>query len=184
MNQILGRINPAQHYWLADDDRVYSGPLQQIVTTADPGYAEFLTLGAPMRWPVDEAGAQTDAILAETLAPHGLAISPAGALMNYAAQLRYAREVEGIDFNGNTVDTDRESQARITRALAYAQVNDDAIVNVKTRDGFIELDRQGIADLAKAVGEHVEGLWSTEAAIARKIASGQIKTKDQIDAEF
>jgi hypothetical protein len=182
----MGRINPPLHYWLADDDRVYSGPTQSIITAADPTYAAWAAAGnVAVRWPVDEAGAQTDAILAETIAPHGLSITPALALMRYSAERRFAKEVEGIDFNGKKVSTDRETQSRVTVALAYAQQEPDGVIQWKTKDGeFVELDLQDIASLAKSIGAHVEDLWAKEAAVAKKISSGAITTKKQIDAEF
>lgn len=65
---------PYQWFWLADDGRVYSSAARSLVSDDDAGFVEFKASRKPTRWPVDDAGAQTDAALNEVLAPYGLAV--------------------------------------------------------------------------------------------------------------
>jgi hypothetical protein len=178
-------IDYARWCWLADDGRIYSGKSQTVITDSDPDYLAFTAAGGvPTRWPEDESGNQTDASMAEVVAPAGLAVGKTNALLNYAAKLRLARETAGIVFNGKRIATDRESQARVDSALGYVLQEPSATISWKTSDGFVELDAQAMTLLAKQVGEHVQGLFNTEASVAKKIEAGQITSTQQIDADF
>jgi hypothetical protein len=65
-------FQPGHWYWLADDGRVFSSERQLTVNESDQGYIDWCATGRkPTRWPVDDAGQQTDEILKETLAVWG-----------------------------------------------------------------------------------------------------------------
>jgi hypothetical protein len=67
--------DPRDHYWRADDGRIYSSKAQALVADNDHAYQEWLaTPRIPTAWPVDENGAQTDAALNDVLAPFGLQV--------------------------------------------------------------------------------------------------------------
>jgi hypothetical protein len=67
---------PQQWYWLATDGRLYSGPTQTTVTTADSGYQAWIADGIKVAtpWPVDDVGAQTTASLQAVLTPYGMTV--------------------------------------------------------------------------------------------------------------
>jgi hypothetical protein len=62
------------HYWLADDGRVFSSLQKSVVSASDPGYVEFLATGPATRWPEDENGNQTDAALQAVFDQAGIKI--------------------------------------------------------------------------------------------------------------
>lgn len=68
-------IFPFQWFWQADDGRVYSAAVRALVNADDAGLLDFKAAGrTPTRWPVDDAGAQTDAALNDVLGAYGLAV--------------------------------------------------------------------------------------------------------------
>lgn len=70
-------IFPFQWFWQADDGRVYSAAARSLVSEDDGEFSDFKSSGRkPTRWPVDDAGAQTDAALNEVLSAYGLAVHP------------------------------------------------------------------------------------------------------------
>ena len=81
------------------------------------------------------------------------------------ASYRYIKETDGITVNGSTILTDRESQATITGAKAYSDVDLTAVVNWKSPTGWVEINRDTILALAQAVGMHVQTCFTREKAI-------------------
>lgn len=111
---------------------------------------------------------------------------PAGSvdLVAYAAQVRWQKEVGGIEVGGMTIDTTRESQAMITGAYAYSQANPAEMIQFKEASGWVTLDAPTMAAIATAVGAHVQSCFALEANIAGQIANGTITTTGEIDAAF
>lgn len=65
--------NPFDWYWYAEDGRIFSSSRQRLVTQKDRDFAAWKKDGnVPQRWPVDEAGVQTDDALQDVLKPYGL----------------------------------------------------------------------------------------------------------------
>ncbi|AYO83567.1 hypothetical protein [Methylobacterium brachiatum] len=72
----LPLYNPANHYWLAEDGRLFSSAAGDIVPNDNPAFKAWATGGRlPTAWPRDDAGEQTNAALHEVLAPYSLTIS-------------------------------------------------------------------------------------------------------------
>ena len=78
------------------------------------------------------------------------------------AAARWAAETAGIDVNGFTVRTDRESQALITGAALKAMQDSEYSCRWKGVDGFVELTAPQILAIADAVREHVQGCFDRE----------------------
>lgn len=77
---------------------------------------------------------------------------------------RYAQEIGGIDFHGNKIKTDRESQAMLTGAALQAVNDSQYKCHWKTESGeFVELTAQMILAIAVAVREHVQASFDKEA---------------------
>lgn len=85
------------------------------------------------------------------------------------AAARYRAEIDGVEFAGVHIKTDRESQALITGA-ALAAVNDaDYSVVWKCADGFITLTAEQITAAALAVRAHVEACFAREAELSAAV---------------
>ena len=81
------------------------------------------------------------------------------------AQARFEAETAGIDVNGFTVRTDRESQALITGAALQAIVDYDYECRWKTSEGFVHLSAEQIKYIAQLVRLHVQGCFDREAEL-------------------
>lgn len=70
-------FDPRDHYWIADDGRLWSSAAGALVEEDAEAYADFLERGGlATPWPRDEAGEETEAALDAVLAPYGLRCSP------------------------------------------------------------------------------------------------------------
>lgn len=100
-------------------------------------------------------------------------------LKNLAAAKRFEIETGGITFAGKKIITDRDSQYMISGAVNAVSLDPTRIVKFKTHDGFIELDKDAIIALAKAVADHVQACFSREAdlntAINEAATIGELK---------
>jgi len=105
-----------------------------------------------------------------------LAQAQATALSTLAVK-RYEAQSGGTTVNGVSVKTDAESLTLIAGAKAYvdagvASGNSGISVNFKTGEGaFVTLTAAQVDAIAFAVGQHVQGCFSNEAAIAAQIAA-------------
>lgn len=81
------------------------------------------------------------------------------------AVARWEAETAGIDVNGFTVRTDRESQSLITGAALQAIVDYDYECRWKTSDGFVHLSAEQIKHIAQLVRLHVQGCFDREAEL-------------------
>lgn len=87
--------------------------------------------------------------------------------LNELADRRWRAETAGITVAGLAVSTSRESQAMIAAAAFLAQP-----VRFKTAAGeWVELTAEGMADLARAVGAHVQACFDAEHQAAAAIAA-------------
>lgn len=78
------------------------------------------------------------------------------------AAYRYARETAGINVNGVTIKTDRESQAMITGAKLFSDLNPDTLIDWKGASGWIQISREMLTAIGQAVGAHVQACFSRE----------------------
>lgn len=68
---------PTNWYWLADDGRIYSSAKQAIINEKDENFVAWQKAGyLTTPWPKDAEGKETEAALAEVLAPYGLRLFP------------------------------------------------------------------------------------------------------------
>lgn len=94
------------------------------------------------------------------------------------AAARWAAETAGIDVNGFTVRTDRESQALITGAALQAIVDYDYECRWKTSDGFVHLSAEQIKYIAQIVRLHVQSCFDREAELCGLIDKAE--TPDEL----
>ena len=88
------------------------------------------------------------------------------------AAARWEAETAGIDVNGFTVRTDRESQALITGAALQAIVDYDYECRWKTSDGFVHLSAEQIKYIAQIVRLHVQSCFDREAELVAHRGGG------------
>jgi predicted secreted protein len=89
------------------------------------------------------------------------------------AAARWKAETGGVEVNGITIDTSRESQALITGATLQATLDDTYTCNWKTAQGFITLDAQTILGVAVAVRQHVQAAFNREAELTALIEAAE-----------
>ena len=94
------------------------------------------------------------------------------------AAARWEAETAGIDVNGFTVRTDRESQALITGAALQAIVDYDYECRWKTSDGFVHLSAEQIKYIAQIVRLHVQLCFDREAELCGLIDKAE--TPDEL----
>lgn len=136
-----------------------------------------------------DAGVLTYADELDAAVQAALANLPAGRktlLKAYAAAARYAKEIAGVTLDGKTYSTDRESQAKLTAAMAMASALADPnfTVNWKTASGFVALNPDTLKQVALAVAAHVQAAFSQEAAADAQIDAGTLTETAGIDALF
>jgi hypothetical protein len=79
------------------------------------------------------------------------------------AAARYAEETGGVQVNGVTIKTDRESQSLITGAALQATQDSTYTCNWKTEQGFVSLTADQIIAVATAIRQHVQASFDKEA---------------------
>ena len=103
------------------------------------------------------------------------------ALKAYAANVRWKHEASGVTISGMPVSTDRESQALITGAVVWSQLNPSGTRKWKTGVGFVSLTAQQIQAIANAVATHVQACFDLEGELVEEIDAGTITTTAEID---
>ncbi len=110
---------------------------------------------------------------------------PAAELIKYAAQKRWERETAGIDVGGFQIDTTRDSQDMVQKAMTYLQnAGPGATVQFKAMNGWMTLDLDHIRDIGLVIGHHIQWCFGLEREAQGKIATGLIKTASEIDQWF
>lgn len=89
------------------------------------------------------------------------------------ASIRYQHETAGITLNGATIETDRESQALITGAWSFSQLNPNVLIDWKAESGWIQIDAATIAGIAGAVACHVQDCFSNERVLSEAITAAE-----------
>ena len=117
--------DPRDWYWLGPDARLFSSAGGAIVPLDDPAYLAWRARVPglePTPWPLDEAGEATDGALQEVLAPYGIRVRRADALLAAIDALRAAKLDAGAPIAGQRVAIGDGSRADMgamaTTALA------------------------------------------------------------------
>ena len=92
---------------------------------------------------------------------------------------RYEREIAGVEVNGITIDTGRDSQALITGAALAAVIDGEYSLNWKTSTGFIHLTAPEIIAVAQAVRAHVQTCFDREAELCALVDAAE--TAEDLD---
>lgn len=87
------------------------------------------------------------------------------------ARERYKYETNGVDVNGTTVASDRDSVAMLKGAYDEAREDSSYTVNWKAEQGFVTLTAEQIIAIYRAVKNHVQSAFDKEMAIDLQIDS-------------
>jgi len=175
-------MNPTDWYWLADDGRLFSSKSQTLVTVDDPAYVAWDVTYDATPWPVDDAGAQTDASLQALLEPFDMFVN----LSYYTVNKRWRTEVGGLTATaGFPIKTDDRSQAKLT-GLYTASVENPAVITQYQAANYTvqQIDAAGMLQLHIDLLTHINFCFDTSAAVLAGIADGTVTTREQIDAAF
>jgi hypothetical protein len=172
-------------YWLADDGRLFGSAPQALVPESDPDYQVWLANHAPITWPRDDAGVQTDAALQAVVGRFDVYVN----LNYYAASVRYAHASGGVIVTsiapGKTFQTDPLSRNGINSGYDYTQANPANVIEWKFADGsFTTLDNNELSTLMNDIASFVQACFGCEGAQVAGIADGSITTREQVDAAF
>lgn len=86
-------------------------------------------------------------------------------LKTEATSKRYDFEVGGVALpDGTVIKTDRESQATITGALSFLNMNPTATIDWKSKGSWVTLGLAQITAISNAVGSHVQQAFNNEKA--------------------
>lgn len=140
--------------------------------------------GTIMSVPVDPANRHYAGLLA---AGTPIADPPAmtvDALRAYAAERRWAVETGGCAWNGHTVATDRDSQAKLIAEFVAlgAGLRTDGAKWKMANGAYLPLTNAEAALMIGATRAHVTAAFATEATVLAAIAAGTITTIAGIDA--
>lgn len=187
-------FNARNWYWLvAGNPGVYSSAANIYVPVTDPIYRAWCDAGfIPARinseaeiWPYVSSFLPAWLFDGASFAQPAVGAYMPAQLSNYAASVRYDKEVAGITVGGAALATDRGSQAMINGAFNMAMRDSGFSTQWKTSGGaFQRVDAPTIIALATAVGAHVAVCFAKESEVAAGIAAGTIKTLSDIDAAF
>ena len=172
-----GSYNPFDHYWLADDGRLFSSAAQSLVTP------ETDTGEDKTPWPRDAAGAQTDAALQDVLTPYNVFVN----LPNYTADVRWRKIETGIVVNGIPFPCDQGTLSALNSATIYTEsaTGSGAVINWKLPDGsFTQLNKTEINELQLASQSFCQACYTCENDTLIAITAGTITTREQVDTAF
>jgi hypothetical protein len=173
---------PLHWYWLADDGRIYSSKSQSLIAADDADYVAWLGGYEPTPWPLDSAGAQTDASLQDVLEPHGLFAN----LKYYTVNRRWRKEQGGIVATaGFPIRTDDRSQAKITGLYTASKEVPTVVTPYHAANHTVqELDATAMYQLHSDLLTHINFCFDTSATVLSGIVDGSITTREQVDAAF
>jgi len=175
------------HYWLADDSRLWGSKSQTHITASDPDYVAWQAAYNldPTRWPEDEAGAQTDAALQAIVGPLGMFVT----LTDYSAAARLRVVEAGIKILSITpkvfnADMLSRTQANNAKQLMIA----DPLITAlpwRMKDGsYVEVTAADVDLIFLSMGGFAEECFTTEEETAAAIVGGTITTRAEIDAAY
>lgn len=106
-------------------------------------------------------------------------------LIAYAADARWRKEVGGIIVGGVPVATDDRSKQMILGARLAAEADSGFTTPWVGSDGSINtLNAAQVVAISNAVLAHVAGCFATFATVKADIDTGDITTREEIDAAF
>lgn len=171
--------NPNNWYWLADDGRLYSSSIGQLLPTNNEAFEEWLSLGGlPTPWPRDDEGNQTEDALQAVLSQHGLYFDLGRLKVSLKVQVDAAAEAERLKYI-----TPGDGQA-----MTYRQKVDEALAfkaaDIPLAEDYLLLASEvGItAPTLGEVADTVLAAYSHWQLMGAAIETARLGAKRDIDA--
>lgn len=183
---------PSAWYWQATDGRIYSSAKQAIKTEKDKDFIAWLQLGNwPTPWPKDATGKETDAALAEVLAPHGLRLFPPTLdevkqelrmAVDLAAEHERQKYITGGSGQSMTY-TEKFNQAAIYAKAYAAHLNDPENVKAPNENEYLLLKSSlGIdGNTLAEVAENITWAYALWEQVGAAIETIRLQTKAAIN---
>jgi len=200
----MNMYNPQNWYWLAEDGRIYSSAKQALIKDTNEDFIAWTKAGhRPTPWPKDRDGEETDAALAEVLAPYGLRLfAPTfdEIKVDLKTKVDSAAEFERLKYITNGVGQSMTYQEKVNQAASYSgaytahladpdnnsKPNDDEYLLLQASLG---IDGDTVLEVAETV-THAYAIWQKIGAaieatrLESKAAIENAKTAEEAQAVF
>jgi hypothetical protein len=185
-------VSPTNFYWAADDGRIFSSAVMDVIATPgnDLAYQQWLTDGGvPGLWPYDANGQQTNDSMLNLLATYG--IVPPGetskeALMEYAIQVQTELLRAPVVVDGVSVSTDAATEQHMGRLRRLGDASEITLPTPfkDTTGTWFDLDIAQLTSIDVALGTTIQDRRAQLRDCEAAIQAGTITTFDQVDAAF
>lgn len=200
----MNMYNPQNWYWLAEDGRIYSSAKQALIKDTNEDFIAWTKAGhPPTPWPKDRDGEETDAALAEVLAPYGLRLfAPTfdEIKVDLKTKVDSAAEFERLKYITNGVGQSMTYQTKFEQAVDYSKkyaAHQADPKNVTPPDeneypllrASIGIDGSSMIEVAETV-TYAFAIWEKIGAaiegirLKAKAAIGDAKTEEEAQAAF
>jgi len=82
---------------------------------------------------------------------------------------RQQKEFGGFLYGGSMLGSDQEDQRKIDGAVLGAQLSPDAIINFKTKTGYVQIDASTMISIGKALFDHVQACHTREMELIEEL---------------
>lgn len=185
------QYTPTNWYWIAENGRIYSSAKQAIITSKDDAFIKWQASGyLPTPWPKDAQGQQSDAALAEVIAPFGLKLFPKtldDVKLELQTEVDKAAENERLKYITDGVGQSMTYQEKVNQAAEYSkkfgahQKSPDDTPEPKEDDylllkASLGIDGSTLIEVAETV-THAYAIWQQ---IGAAIEATRLETKSKI----
>lgn len=182
---------PHYWYWRSENGRIYSSAKQALIQNDDKDFIAWQTAGyLPTPWPKNKKGEETDAALANVLAPYGLRLFPP-TLDEIKTQLKLevdaVAENERLKYITKGVGQSMTYQEKVSQASDYSKkyaahkANPDKMPTPKDDDYPLLKASLGIdGDTLIEVAETVIFAYANWQQIGAAIEATRLETKAKI----
>ena len=185
------QYTPTNWYWIAENGRIYSSAKQAIITSNDDDFLKWQASGyLPTPWPKDAHGQQSDAALAEVIAPFGLKLFPKtldDVKLELQVEVDKAAENERLKYITDGVGQSMTYQEKVNQATAYSrkyiehQKSPDEVPEPKADDYLLLKASLGIdGDTLIEVAETITYSYAIWQQIGAAIEAIRLETKVKI----
>ena len=98
---------------------------------------------------------------------------------------RWLAEEAGVYVGGVMIDSSRDSQSMMSKAVRYLEEKPDGtVIDYKTGDGFAPFGLAELKAVSILVGDHVQACFTREKTVNAAIRAGTYTTYEQVVAAY
>ncbi len=105
-------------------------------------------------------------------------------LLRHLADIRYNKEVAGLETPDGRIATDRHSQSVLSSLYTIAKDRPDEMISFKGSEGFERVKASTLVAVADAVRAHVQLAYQAEHVVAQLIEKEEVRTKEAVTRAF